>query len=413
MRTVSVPAAPTAAPARLRRGDVLVALITWAVGVASLLALPFAARLEPAEAVDLPALGATDWWLVLAALTLQALPVAVARLRPVAALIGVALVPVLLALIGPAAAAGLVTLAPVVVVYRAMLARPELRGAPVVATLLLAVAGVLGAGRDLTGLLTGVAQGVLLVAIGVVTALVVGSRRAVREAQARELRALAREQEALIQRAVATERTAMARELHDIAAHHLSGIALMASAIDRQLDTDPAAAREGLHAVRDQSRVVLTDLRRLVGLLRDGDAAEVSAWDLAAVPDLVRGTAAEIDLRRSQRPLGEGIGPLAQVAAYRMVQESVANARSHAPGADCTVVLDDTDPDVLVVTVRNGPPARGPERSTGGYGLRGMTERAALIGATLRYGPMVDGGWQVRLAIPRDRQDEANEGDDA
>lgn len=383
----------------------LAAAVTWAVAVAGLLLLPAISAMEPSEPVDLPAAGSGPWWLVLVALTVQAVPVLTARSRPTPALVAVAAVPVLLALVGPAGTGGLVTLAPVVVVYRATVGGRRLWGVLAVVVVLLTVAG---AAADLPGegvlpVLAALAQAVLLVLIGLVPALVVGSRRAVLVAQAGELRALARERDALIATAVATERTAMARELHDIAAHHLSGIALMASAIDRQLDTDPAAARQGLRAVRDQSRVVLRDLRRLVGLLREDDPAELSAWSLASVPELV-GESATLHVLASPdgAELGAGIGPLAQLAGYRMVQESLANARSHAPGASCEVTIDDRDPTLLVITVVNARPAGAPVVADGGgHGLRGMAERATLVGATLRHGPTVDGGWQVRLAIPR------------
>lgn len=411
MPDVPEPAAAAAVRAAPGRVDVVVAAATWAVAVLGLLALPALSRLEPAEPVDVPAVGTGPWRAVLLALTVQAVAVVWARTRPVPALLGVALVPVLLAAVGPAGAAGLVTVAPVVVVYRAALARPQVRGLLVVVAVLIALAGVLDGGSTPVLLLAAVGQGVVLVLLGLVPALVVGSRRAVREAQAGELRALARERDALVRTAVATERTAMARELHDIAAHHLSGIALMAAAIDRQIDTDPQAARQGLREVREQSRVVLTDLRRLVGLLREDDAAEVGAWDLASVPDLVGSERATVRVLRGPGDLGAGIGPLAQLTAYRMVQESLANARSHAPGAAVQVVVDDSDPAVLVVTVENTAPTAEPVPGVGGgHGLRGMAERAALVGATLRHGPTVAGGWQVRLAVPREPADDEQAG---
>lgn len=399
-----VPATSRLAGAGPGRADLITATITWIVAVAGLLALPALSRLEPAESVEVPSIGTGPWWMVLLALTVQAASVAWARARPVPALVCVAVVPVALGAFGPSGAVGLVTVAPVVAVYRAVLARPRVRGVLVAVGALIALAGVLDAGTSPAALLTAVGQGVLLVLLGLVPALVVGSRREARAAQAGELRALARERDAQVRTAVAVERTAMARELHDIAAHHLSGIALMAAAIDRQIDTDPQAARQGVRQVREQSRVVLTDLRRLVGLLREDDTADVSTWSLASVPDLV--TAAEnvtVQIERSPGELGEGVGPLAQLAAYRMVQESLANARSHAPGAAVRVTVDDTDPAMLVLTVENEASTVVPSPGgAGGNGLRGMVERAALVGATVRYGPTVAGGWQVRLTVPRE-----------
>ncbi|MEN1974329.1 sensor histidine kinase [Cellulomonas olei] len=416
---------PHAAGQRPSRGDVVAAAVTGAVAVAGLLALPLLARLDTDPAADaavpadVPA-GSAGWWLVLLALAAQAVALAWVRSRPRAVLLGVSAAAVVAALAAGAGAGGLTGLAVLVAVYRAAVAVPfaRLRGVlPVVLALLTADGALRGTG--VTGsvpllLAAALGQAVLLVALPLGTALVVASRRAVREAQAGELRALARERDALVRTAVATERTAMARELHDIAAHHLSGIALMASAIDRQIDTDPAAAHQGVRAVRDQSRVVLQDLRRLVGLLRADDPAETEAASLAAVPGLVAaagavaGAPTTVEVLRPEGAdgeLGAGVGPLGQLTAYRMVQEALANARSHAPGAACRVMVDDRGAAAVVVAVRNDPPALVPapaERDDRGHGLRGMRERADLVGATLRHGPTPDGGWEVRLTLPRE-----------
>lgn len=423
--------APVEAPARpgLRRGDVVAAAVTFALAFASLLALPALAAMEPVEPVPVAPVGAAGWWLVVAGLVVQAAAVAVARTAGRAALLVVAAVPLGIVAAGgtEVGASGLLTLAVVVVVYRAGVAAPlaRLRWALAAAVVLLAVASgvAVGSSADPPPLLAlaAAAQALAVVALGLVPALVVSSRRAVREAEAGELRALAREQEARVETALATQRTAMARELHDIAAHHLSGIALMASAIDRQIGTDPEAARRGVREVREQSRVVLADLRRLVGLLREDDGAETSALTLAAVPELVvaaPGVRGDVTLEVLRAPgaegaaLGAGVGPLAQLAGYRMVQEALANVRAHAPGAACRVTVDDRAADEVVLTVRNGVPTgdvpdAGPPGSAApavprGYGLRGMAERAALVGADLRHGPTPDGGWEVRLTLPRE-----------
>lgn len=397
-----------------RRPDAVAAAVTWVLGVVALLALPAVAAAAPAEPLDVPPAGAAGWWVVVLALTLQAGAVAWARAAPRAALVAVAAVAVLLSAVVPGSTAGLTSLAVVVTVYRAAVGVPvaRVRGALLVVLVLLGVAAGAEAAREvdepLLVLGAAVAQGVAVVALGLVPALVVGSRRAVLAAQAGELRALAREQDALLASALATQRTEMARELHDIAAHHLSGIALMASAIDRQIGTDPDAARRGLREVRDQSRVVLTDLRRLVGLLREDDGAETSALTLAAVPELATapgtGDGVAVEVLAGAGPLGAGVGPLAQLAGYRTVQEALANARQHAPGAPCRVTVDDREPDAVLLVVRNDAPAVDPPPSAhGGHGLQGMGERAALVGADLRHGPTPDGGWEVRLRLPRDR----------
>lgn len=409
------PATVTDSP---RRPDVVVAAVTGAVGVAGLLALPLLAATDPAESARTPDVASAGWWAVLAVLVVQAVALAWARPAPRVAPLVVAAAPLLLVVPGAADAAGLVTLAVAVAVYRAAVGVPlaRLRLVLPATVVLLAAAtvaggrgsGPAGAGPGLTALVA-VGQATAAVALGLVPARVVAARRAVRDAQAGELRALEREHEAQVQAALARQRTAMARELHDIAAHHLSGIALMASAIDRQIGTDPEAARSGLHAVRDQSLVVLGDLRRLVGLLREGDDEEISALSIAAVPELVRahGSGATLEVLAGADPPAAGVGPLAQLTGYRMVQEALSNARAHAPGAACRVTVDDRAPDALVLTVRNGAPDGTPAPvPSGGYGLRGMAERAALVGAELAHGPTPDGGWQVRLRIPRDRTGE-------
>src|SRR5690606_29171786 len=106
-------------------------------------------------------------------------------------------------------------------------------------------------------------------------------------ARERELIARADEQEARAEAALAAERTAIARELHDIAAHHLSGIAIMASAISQQVDTDPDAAKAALTDVRTQTRTLLDELRGLVTLRRRDEGATVAVESLAGVEGLL------------------------------------------------------------------------------------------------------------------------------
>ncbi|QCX28162.1 sensor histidine kinase [Nocardioides jishulii] len=263
----------------------------------------------------------------------------------------------------------------------------------------------------------GLGQGVGTVAMPWLVAVVVAARREIAQARAGRSAALAREQDALLQAAIARERAAMARELHDIAAHHLSGIAVMTAAIGTQIDADPAAAKAGVAQVRQQSRAVLRDLRSLVGLLRDdtetgaATTAQVRPESLAGLPALVEevrapGRDVVLTVLDHPGPPPAGVGPLAQLAAYRMVQESLANAARHAPGAATEVTLDQRGRDTVTVTVRNAAPptAAMPETtSRAGFGIVGMRERAELTGATLECGPTPEGGWQVRLEMPREQ----------
>ncbi|PZF56162.1 hypothetical protein DEI92_15275 [Curtobacterium sp. MCBD17_034] len=407
-----------------------------------------------------------SWWVVAAVLTAQACVLLWARSRPRTTLVAVAVLAAVLVLVAPSVLHGLSTLAVMVAVVLAVLRQPVARLWPALVTAAVgvgieeAVSQLTGYGAaPLQAITQGLGQAGAVIGLPLLVTLVVRSRLDVRTARARErdavvrerdavvreqdavLRerdAVVREQDARVEAAVSRERAAMARELHDIAAHHLSGIALMAAVIDRQIDTDPERAHAAVRQVREQSTAVLDDLRRLVGLLRDDTLAERSVETLAAVPDLVaraqrHGRVTLRVLREEPRTgpdaaapsaaatpsaappppgtadpgaaspsVGSDVGPLAQLAAYRTVQEALANAALHAPGAATTVELDDREHTHVTVVVRNGPAREAaPRSSSGGHGLVGMRERADLVGADLRYGPTEDGGWEVRLVVPR------------
>ncbi|AEN13332.1 MULTISPECIES: histidine kinase [unclassified Streptomyces] len=274
------------------------------------------------------------------------------------------------------------------------------------------VVNVRGAGHIGSPALTmqAVLQAGLVVGLPLLPASLIAAQRATRAAQREALAAATRERDAKVSEAIALERAAMARELHDIAAHHLSGISLMASVVARQTASAPGEARSGALLIRKQSNAILEDLRRLVGLLRDAGHGDEGVKTLDTLPGLIEtarltGARVDFDLRSDeQRDPGAGVSPLGQLAAYRMVQESLTNASRHAPGAPCAVTVDDRDPRRLRITVRNAPPgpqARPASRGTG-YGIIGMRERAALIGGFFVAGPTGDDGWETRMSIPRE-----------
>ncbi|PRZ09365.1 signal transduction histidine kinase [Isoptericola sp. CG 20/1183] len=277
------------------------------------------------------------------------------------------------------------------------------------------------AGTAATQLWTGLLSAVLAYVAATAVGVYVGTRREL-ETQLRErVEQAEREREALAARAVLEERGRMARELHDVAAHHLSGIVVQAAAAERLVGTDPDRARESLRWIRTQGRSTLDDLRLVVGLLRsgdradgrDGDAPQPTLDDLPALLTLARSTGA--DVRHEVRGTEQDLPPNAQRTVYRVLQESLANARRHAPGQPVTVVVDHR-PDEVVLTVRNrvvvpgdgpaaaGRPAEGrPGRAAPpGHGIIGMSERAALVGGTLQASVTPDGAWLVRLAVPRE-----------
>jgi signal transduction histidine kinase len=423
------------ATARERRTDLLVALGTAVVALGLLLGLPPLDAADPdtvGGAVHYPAVGSAPWTVLTLGLLAQSAVLLAARRAPRTTLVVVAAIPVLVAVLAPQAFElfGLTPFAVAVAVVLAALRVPLARLWPALtaAAVLVVVGGAVlwavtsggfraGFAQGLTGSIgQGALQAVGAVGLPLLVTLVVLSRREVRVARTAEATAVDREQDALIDAAVSRERAAMARELHDIAAHHLSGIALMSAVIDRQIDTDPERAHEGVRQVREQSTAVLEDLRRLVGLLRDDSPAERAVETVAGVVDLVERARFRSDVRlevlaadragRGTRPLGDGVGPLAQLAAYRTVQEALANAALHAPGAPCTVTIDDRADDRLLVRVENGPAAVPAQGSTpaGGNGLRGMRERAELVGAGLQVGPTDDGGWLVALTLGREAQ---------
>ncbi|WP_104108295.1 histidine kinase [Nocardioides sp. 616] len=398
--------------------DLLVAGACGVLALAGLAAVPALSSADPSAEPTLPALGGTGWWLGAMTLLAQAAVLLLRRTAPRAVLLLAAAAVPVAAACGLGDATGLATLTVLVAVLTLGLAQPASRSWPALlgAGVLVAVGITMSAldSGEPTGaaIVGGLLQGLGTIGLPLVLAVVLTARRETRLARESQAAAVAREQDALLAAAVARERTAMARELHDIAAHHLSGIAVMTAAIGTQIDSDPAAAKEGVAQVRRQSKAVLQDLRRLVGLLREqdrpGDGATVRPESLSGVAALVEDAATagrEVGLTvlTGAGPLGAGVGPLAQLAGYRTAQEALANAAHHAPGAEVQVVLDDRAPTRARLTVRNGPPPALPAAGVrSGFGLLGMRERAELTGAELEHGPTPEGGWQVVLGMPRE-----------
>lgn len=388
------------------RRDALVALATYLVALALFVALPAVAAADPTTADGVPAAWSTPWVVVLVLITVQAIVLAWVSSAPNVAVVVIAALPLAAAPTEPGAAFGTTAFAVLIVVVRVVAAKGPWRSRwALSAAFLLVAAGLLVAEDPGAPPLLALGQALSIVAVPAVLGSFLASQRATREAQRAEIQALAREREALVQAALARERTTMARELHDIAAHHLSGIALMAGAVGRQIDSDPSAAKVGVDQLRTQATAVLGDLRRLVGLMRTADhqpGAGTGVESVAGITRLVTDHPGDTTLEAPEEPRVDGIGPLAQLAAYRTVQEALANATRHATGAPCVVMIED-EGEALTVTVRNGPPAVAPAPSGApGFGLLGMRERADLTGSDLRHGPTPDGGWEVVLRVPRD-----------
>ncbi|MFD7075853.1 sensor histidine kinase [Nocardioides sp. NPDC059952] len=392
-------------------------VVVWLVTTALLVVAP---SLDSADAsIAGPALGSGGWWVALLVLTAQAATLLERRSRPLAVLLAVASASVLLALGGAGDSTSLAAAAVLVAVWSAVSSVELPRQARALAAALAGAGLLVAVGTGLsqtsidlplsTAVLGGLVQGAGVIVLPALLAATVRARRDAREARTDLALAVDREQSAQIAAAIAEERTAMARELHDIAAHHLTGIAVMTGAVERQIDTDPAGAKESVRQVRTQSTAMLRELRGLVTLLRSpGQAEDASGQErlsqLASLVEEARRAGLEVELSTPGTGAAvESVGPLAQLSAYRTVQECLANAARHAPGARCVVVLDTQDPAEVVVTVRNGPSATpvpsGGRSARRGLGLVGMQERADLTDSILEAGPTAEGGWQTRLRI--------------
>lgn len=209
-------------------------------------------------------------------------------------------------------------------------------------------------------------------------------------------------------RAVLEERTRVARELHDVVAHHMSLIAVQTETARYRLPGLPEPALVEFASVSEQARKALTEMRRLLGVLRhNGPAERTPQPQLDDVPALVAasraaGVAVELAMPQEARRVPPGVG----LCAYRLVQEALANASRHAPGSSVSVRLELAG-EALLVSVVNGPSAAAPALSAGperaGHGLIGMRERVALLGGSFRAGPRPDGGFALSAVVPLDQ----------
>jgi signal transduction histidine kinase len=210
-------------------------------------------------------------------------------------------------------------------------------------------------------------------------------------------------------RTLLEERARIARELHDVVAHHMSVITVQAdTAAYRLADLSPAVQDE-FTSIAATARESLTEMRRLLGVLRNEEAD----GELAPQPGLTRiGQLIEATVRAgvpvefvpSEADVPEAVG----LAAYRIVQESLANVVRHAPAAptQVSVAQDGAGLTVLVVNGASPEPAAAPlEEGRTGHGLVGMRERVRLVGGTLDVGPLPDGGFRVAARLPLTRRD--------
>ncbi|HEX7353744.1 MAG TPA: sensor histidine kinase [Mycobacteriales bacterium] len=242
----------------------------------------------------------------------------------------------------------------------------------------------------------------LLIAFGVGLA-VARYRRSAESSQARN-RALEAEQEAAAQRAVAEERARIARELHDVISHDVSLMVLQASVERRAADSDPITAGQTLASIETTGREALAELRRMLGVLRRGerDAPLQPQPGLAQLPELVANArAAGLDITLTVDGDPHPLPPGLDLAAYRILQESLTNAAKHAPGHSVTATVRYTPHDLELTVLDDGARVAGAVLPSGGHGLVGMRERVALYGGSLNVGAdPATGGFRVQARIP-------------
>jgi signal transduction histidine kinase len=230
--------------------------------------------------------------------------------------------------------------------------------------------------------------------------------------------------------AAAAERARIAREMHDVVSHNIQVMVTLADAAAVAQRSDPHRATEAMRDVSGTGRQALGDMRRLLGLLRDGDeradgvgtrvdtgatntnmnafAPQPGLAELDGLAERVRSTGLTVSLTQSGTPFV--LSGAAELTIFRIVQEALTNAMKHAHAAHAvTISLAFANPEVRVLVVDDGrsaaasgpnsAPTTGERRNGGGHGVLGMAERAAAFDGALVAGPRAEGGWQVAVTL--------------
>jgi signal transduction histidine kinase len=339
---------------------------------------------------------------VLAVAAAGVVPVAIRRRSPWLATLGVCAVAVLGTVLGlPTTTEGLALL---VVVYTAA-ARLPLREA---------VAATAAAGLTVMVVLAFYESGVDLAlwaanALSILVCFFIGrtvaTRRAYTDALEERARTAEASRETSAREAVLEERRRIARELHDVVAHHISVMGVLATGARRALHRDPSAADEALATIEATGRTTLREMRRLLDVLRRDDETDAALQPQPGVAGLqalvaqVReaGLQVRLTVTGQPRPLDPGI----DLTIFRIVQEGLTNALKHAGPVSAEVRVE-FRPDRLLLEVDDDGHGGGATNGHVGHGLVGMRERVSLYGGTLRTGPRTGGGYSVAANIPLD-----------
>ncbi|MFB8242322.1 sensor histidine kinase [Kitasatospora purpeofusca] len=376
LRTLWTEPRPSAAPARVRRD--------WALLAGGLAAVALEAALRE-NVVWRPVAAVFAVWLCLLPLWRRTRPLAMVVL----AFGAVALLQVASLVAAPREPVGLYTGGVVLVLVYALprwgSGREIVLGGAmiVVAFALCVVADDTPVVEKVVGFVFGLLPGVLGAAVRF--------RVTARERQLEQVRSREREQ--------------LARELHDTVAHHVSAMVIIAQAGRVLAGTDPSAAVEVLEGIEEEGARTLEEMRAMVAALRDrGVGAELAPpAGVADLERLVRAPGGRIRVDLGLAGELHTLPPAVDAAVYRIVQESVTNARRHAVDATEVVVRVAAERHAVRVSVRDNGRRTG--RGRDGYGLTGLRERATLIGGTLRAGPGTDRGWLVEAELPRARSE--------
>ncbi|MFG3525789.1 sensor histidine kinase [Streptomyces sp. NPDC047917] len=222
---------------------------------------------------------------------------------------------------------------------------------------------------------------------------------------------LEREREAQSKVAVAAERARIARELHDVVAHNVSVMVVQADGAAYVMDAAPDQARQALETISSTGRQALAEMRRLLGVLRTGDAQESGEYvpqpDVDQIEDLIEqvrqtGLAVDFKVEGTPRPLPSGV----ELTAYRIVQEALTNTRKHGgPDAGASVRLVYFDDGLGLLVEDDGRGAAHELYEDGGadgagHGMIGMRERVGMVGGTLDAGPRPGGGFRISALLP-------------
>ena len=233
-----------------------------------------------------------------------------------------------------------------------------------------------------------------------------------RQQRVHELRAenarIQEEQEEQTRRAVAAERSTIARELHDVVSHAISVTVLQSRGARRMLGTDEESVRDALDAIEQTNTAALSDMRRLLAVLRDTEpdgtsdthahAPQPSLANLDRLLEHVRSSGVDVAVTTSGEPTG--LPPGVDLSAYRIIQEALTNVLKHAGAGRASVRLAYDDGALEVQVVDDGRGTTTDQQSHTGHGLIGIRERVAVVGGRVEAGPAPQGGFEITAWLP-------------